>query len=212
MTENILKALKPLAVPIESLHPDPANTRKHDAKSIAMLKASLEKYGQRKPVVVQEKGRVVRAGNGLYLAAKELGWKKIAAVVVPEGDVEATAYSIADNRSAEFSAWDNEALAATLTALTESEIDLATVGFTEEELEFLVHGPNDPREEWDGMPEFEQEDQDAWKTVKVHFAKQEDMDEFAKLVGQNLTEKTKSIWYPKAEIGHLVDKAYVDEP
>ena len=49
---------------------------------------------------------------------------------------------------------------------------------------------------WKGMPEFEQEDNPTYKTIYVHFRNEEDYKEFAKLIGQNLTEKTKSIWYP----------------
>lgn len=49
---------------------------------------------------------------------------------------------------------------------------------------------------WKGMPEFEQEDNPTYKTIYVHFRSEEDYQEFAKLIGQNLTEKTKSIWHP----------------
>lgn len=49
---------------------------------------------------------------------------------------------------------------------------------------------------WKGMPEFEQESNPTYKTIYVHFRNEEDYQEFAKLIGQNLTEKTKSIWHP----------------
>jgi hypothetical protein len=51
--------------------------------------------------VVQRQGMIVRAGNGRVLAARELGWTHLACVVVDESEVEATAFAIADNRSAE---------------------------------------------------------------------------------------------------------------
>lgn len=65
--------------------------------------------------------------------------------------------------------------------------------------------------EWQGMPEFVQEDLQPFQSIIVHFEKREDMDEFSKLVEQKLTYKTKSIWYPKAEIGTYADKRYIDE-
>lgn len=68
------------------------------------------------------------------------------------------------------------------------------------------------REEWQGMPEFVLEDQKPWKQVIVSFATPEDMEAFAKLLGQSLTPQTRSIWYPKPEVRHMRDKRYVDEP
>ena len=65
--------------------------------------------------------------------------------------------------------------------------------------------------EWEGMPEFAQEDLTSWKAITVHFANEADMKAFAELTGQNITKYTRSIWYPKAEIWHMVDKRYADE-
>lgn len=50
---------------------------------------------------------------------------------------------------------------------------------------------------WRGMPEFEQNDNGPWKTIKVHFKTEQDYQEFCKLIGQQLTEKTKSTWHPE---------------
>jgi hypothetical protein len=69
---------------------------------------------------------------------------------------------------------------------------------------------NDPMAEWRGMPEFQNEDQTAWKTLKVHFKSEEDLKAFAELVGQTVTEQTRSIWYPQAEVGRYADKRYAD--
>lgn len=64
-------------------------------------------------------------------------------------------------------------------------------------------------QEWEGMPEFVQGDKDPIKQVIVSFKSWDDYKAFAKLVDQNLSPKTQSIWYPKAEIERMVDKAYV---
>lgn len=52
------------------------------------------------------------------------------------------------------------------------------------------------KKHWKGMPEFEQEDNPTYKTIYVHFRNKKDYEEFAHLIKQNLTEKTKSIWHP----------------
>jgi hypothetical protein len=73
-------------------------------------------------------------------------------------------------------------------------------------------GGQDPNEEWEGMPEFEQEDKTAIQSIHVNFKSREDVNRFAELIGQKLTEKTRSIWYPLAEIERYADKRYSDEP
>jgi hypothetical protein len=67
------------------------------------------------------------------------------------------------------------------------------------------------KEKWAGMPDFEQEDLESWGAVKVHFKDREARDSFADLIGQALTERTRSIWFPPAEIGRYADKRYATE-
>ena len=66
--------------------------------------------------------------------------------------------------------------------------------------------------EWQGMPEFNQKDLAPFKTIYVHFTCLQDMEAFSKLVNQSVSKKTRSIWYPKAEIGRIANKRYIDEP
>lgn len=132
----IAEPLRALAVPIGSLNLDPANARTHDERNLGAIRGSLARFGQRLPVVVQREGMVVRAGNGRLLVARELGWSHIAAVVVDESTVEATAFAIADNRSAELAAWNDEALAALLESLPKDV--LPATGFTDEDLAALL--------------------------------------------------------------------------
>jgi phosphoadenosine phosphosulfate reductase len=94
----IHQSIRHLAVAIDSLHPDPANARLHSAQNIDAIVGSLKTFGQDQPVVVQKKGMIVRKGNGRLLAAKQLGWTHIAAVIVDEEDIQAIARAIADNQ------------------------------------------------------------------------------------------------------------------
>lgn len=65
---------------------------------------------------------------------------------------------------------------------------------------------------WRGMPEFVQEDLEPFKSIQVHFSSPLDMEAFAKLVGQTITPRTRSVWFPEAEIMRYVDKQYVFDP
>lgn len=128
-THGVLDGLASLLVPIDELTPDPKNARKHDDRNLGSIRESLERYGQHHPLVVQKEGRIVRVGNGRLAAAKALGWTHIAALIVDEDDVQATARAIADNRSGDLAEWDFKALDETLADLEKSGIKLDTVGF-----------------------------------------------------------------------------------
>ena len=69
----------------------------------------------------------------------------------------------------------------------------------------------DPMAEWEGMPEFEQEDLTPAFAVKVNFRSAEDLRAFAALLGQPLTENTRSVWYPQAEKIDMSSELYRDE-
>jgi hypothetical protein len=136
--EKIVPGLAPLTIDIDSVVINPANTRRHMPHGIELLMRSLRTFGQHKPIVVQKQGMLCRAGNGLLEAARQLGWKRIAAVVIDEGNVEATAREIVDNRAGEIgSEWAQEALVEQLKALQEDGFDIGATGWSNEELDAL---------------------------------------------------------------------------
>jgi len=103
---------------LDSLQLDPDNAREHDKANIDAIKASLEKFGQRKPIVVAD--GVVIAGNGTMEAAQALGWEEIDTVSADDLDeTERRAYAIADNRTAELAKWNQAKLAEALSSVTE---------------------------------------------------------------------------------------------
>lgn len=69
----------------------------------------------------------------------------------------------------------------------------------QERLEIEQKDEKEWQKHWIGMPEFEQEDNPPYKKLIVSFRTKEDYQEFAKLIDQSLTEKTKTIWHPKLD-------------
>ena len=67
------------------------------------------------------------------------------------------------------------------------------------------------KREWINMPEFQQEDLSPDRQIVVSFKSNEDVQAFAKLINQNITFKTKSIWFPWVENEKQFDKVYVDK-
>lgn len=65
--------------------------------------------------------------------------------------------------------------------------------------------------EWDGMPEFVQEKKEPFSKIIIRFDTEEDLKEFAKLINQKLTPKTKSIWFPFKSHWGAKKLVYVDD-
>ena len=135
--DHIAEGLRNLAAPLSTLHSDPDNVRTHPQRNIEAIKASLERFGQQAPVVYVRRGRknVVIKGNGVLVAARSLGWTKIAAVPSSMAECDAAAFGIADNRTAELAAWDEPGLARLLTDLQAQDYTLlVATGFNDKEL------------------------------------------------------------------------------
>jgi hypothetical protein len=129
--------MKTKQIPITELSQDPSNVRRHSERNLAAITASLRKFGQQKPIVIDSKG-IILAGNGTYEAAKRLGWDTLAVVQTDLKGSEAIAYAIADNRTAELAEWDDTALAETLRALQSEDFEIEAAGFTDDELDDLL--------------------------------------------------------------------------
>jgi ParB-like chromosome segregation protein Spo0J len=154
---------------VAELSLDPSNVRKHDRKNLDAIKASLRKFGQQKPIVVDAKG-IVLAGNGTLTAAKELGWSEIEITRTTLQGVEATAFAIADNRTAELAEWE-DSLNDVLKSLQDEGIDLADLGYSPEDLgQFAANAVE--------MPELASGDKQPFqqKTFTLHDEQAEDVD------------------------------------
>ena len=197
---------------IKDLKLDPENVRIHDERNIHAIKASLEKFGQQKPIVV-DKDNMVIAGNGTLVAAKKLGWKKIAVVETELQGVDLVAYGIADNRTGELAVWDEAKLLEIMNMLQVDEtIDEVVTGFSPVDLDQLgvAFDSTDIMEEWQGMPEFDQEDKTAYRSITVHFHNEEAIKDYEEKLELSLPKKAKYIWLPEIIIERFADKKYED--
>lgn len=134
---QIAQDLQALATPIERLTLDPRNARLHPETNMVAIQASLERFGQRKPVVANRQTGIVLAGNGLVTAARALGWSEVAVVWVDDDPETATAYGIADNRTGDLSEFDDAVLVELLREV-EAAYPASDLGFTLDEVEALV--------------------------------------------------------------------------
>lgn len=57
---------------------------------------------------------------------------------------------------------------------------------------------------WQGMPAYAHRDLTPWQTLAVYFKNDADRYSFAKLLGNTVTDDTKSMWFPAAEVDEVV--------
>lgn len=126
----IPESVAKFAVPMAGLTLKKNNPRKHDVPKIVEL---IKLHGFRVPIIIDKDG-VIQSGNGRYKAAKELGMKTIPAIRQDFLSKEsAEAFSIIENKSHEWSSWDDEMLQKILSSESMSE-SIDQTGFTKNEV------------------------------------------------------------------------------
>jgi len=115
--------------PVDRVIPYDRNPRHIPESAIDKVAASIEEFGWRQPIVVDEAGTIL-VGHTRILAAGRLDLKKVP-VHVAKGltPTQAAAYRLADNKVGEDTSWDLEALDLELADLRAADFDLAPLGF-----------------------------------------------------------------------------------
>ena len=144
-----------IELPLGQIIPYARNPRRNE-QAIATVAASIQEFGWRQPIVVDE-DHVVLAGHTRLAAAQQLGLET-APVHVAKGlsEAQARAFRIMDNRSGENAEWDEGLLNLELADLLEAEFDLGLTGFSEDELNALMSSLEDdggPQEGEDDVPD-----------------------------------------------------------
>jgi hypothetical protein len=182
----------------DQLLANPANWRIHPRAQQDAMAGVLEQIGWVQSVIVNRTtGHLVDGHMRVSLALRE------GVSSIPVAYVELTA--------------EEEALVlATLDPLGSAAVTdkeklaelLAEVSVDSKELEVFLSRFGDDgtgmtrdqrMNEWIGMPEFDQSDRTSKFEVVVHFLSESQRDAFAELVGQKITAKTHSIWYPEED-------------
>lgn len=126
--------MKVTTVPIEKVSLLEGNPRQHPPRQIEALRQSYEKFGQYRPLVVDEKGEIL-AGNGLYIAMKESGATKVSVhTVTGLTPTQRNQLILADNRTGDLSLDNYEAVEALLREMDDYEVP----GYDPEALRELV--------------------------------------------------------------------------
>lgn len=200
---------------IESLIEYARNPRKND-HAVDKVASAIKEFGFRVPIVAKSDGTIVD-GHLRLKAAKKLNLTEVPVILADDlTDAQIKAFRLSVNKVAELADWDDDLLKLEIEELDDLGFDLSLTGFDESELTslFLEHeeGETDASAEWEGMPEFEDDDP-CFRKVIVSFDAEEDVKRFFDLVGQVDSGKTKSIWFPAKEKRDLESMRWSeDEP
>jgi hypothetical protein len=220
--------IKAQIIKLDQFKPAGINPNKGNPHSIPLIQSSISQNGAGRPMLADKDGEMI-AGSHALQAFIDAGFDE--AIVIHGDGTKPVIYiredldihspqgqslQIGDNVIGLKSYFqDDELVAQMLIGLAEEDAKFVQgAGFSDTDVRFLMNSlsPLDnPYDEWAGMPEFEHDGLTACQSIHVHFKTPEDVQEFANLIGQPLTDKTRSIWYPQAEIESYADKRYSDE-
>lgn len=129
-------AFKVTMEPLERLHRY-ANNPRRNASAVSKVAASIEAFGFRQPIVVDDDWEIL-VGDTRYLAAQQLGLTKVPVHQAIGLSVEQKkAFRIADNRTGEIALWDDERLIVEFKDLADKR-ELELTGFNEARIKSLL--------------------------------------------------------------------------
>ena len=124
-----LSADKIVMLPVSEVRPYEKNPRKN-ADAVKFVKASIEQFGFKVPIIV-DSNRVIVCGHTRLLAAKSLGMSEVPCIMADDlTDDQIRAFRLADNKVGEFAEWDMDLLGDELDAIADAcDIDMGDFGF-----------------------------------------------------------------------------------
>ncbi len=190
---------------IEDLKPNPRNANQGTPRGHGVIEQSVRARGAGRSGLAAKDGTMI-AGDQTLLKMAELGipirpihtdgkeWVVVIRDDLEPGSEDAELLGLDDNRSSEVGLHYDPTMIADMA----ERYDLSALFYPQDLANILEQAGSemiDAADMWKGMPEFEYKER-AIKSIQVHFEKQEDYEDFARLIGQTLTDQTRSIWHP----------------
>ena len=178
---------------IKDLVPYVANPRQITEKQAKDLKASLERFGVADPLIINTDNTIIGGHQRKKILETLMGIDPDYEIDVRVPDRE---LSIDEMRELNVRLNKNQGEWNFDTLANNFELDdLLDWGFKEYELGVVKDFENE--DIWEGMPEYNNENLHPEQSITVNFNNREDVENFAKLINQKITDKTRSIWYPE---------------
>lgn len=169
---------------------NPMNWRLHSQNQFKALEGLLDEVGWVERILVNKRtGHIVDGHARVELAVKR-GEKKVPVDYIDVDEEKEKLILATLDPIAAMANTDADMLAELIESLATDIDDL----LGDYRPGVFIEG-NQP--EWTDMPEFDQKDETAHRSIIMHFANDEDLNEFLEKIGKTVTEKTKFIWYPQ---------------
>ena len=124
-------------IPIDGLHPDPANPRRISEEELDALERSIRQFGFVEPVIARRVDATVIGGHQRLLAARRLGLTSVPVIWLDLSAEQARLLGLALNKIS--GSWDDALLARLLAELQSvPDLDLTLSGFGEDEITDLL--------------------------------------------------------------------------
>ena len=190
---NRIKDLR--QVPAGELKADPRNWRQHPHRQQAALRMMLDRVGYVDAVIAREDddGNLILVDGHLRAALDPT--QKVPVLVVDLDEAEAGEVLATLDPLAAMARADTDMLQQLLETLSDQTDE--AMG---ELLNDLHWDPTklDPQDEWEGMPEFEQEADEPYRSITVHLLDEQAVQDFVQRLGLEITETSRFAYYPKA--------------
>ena len=181
------------------------NIKIHSKEQIHDIIELIKMVGFKDPIVI-DRDFNIWAGHGRLSAAEQLNMKKVPCIYLDNlSEDQKKVFLIMDNKVNE-SSWVSENLKIIFDEVDPILFDNFQMNFDD----YFQKNIDISEQEWQNMPEFLQEDQDAYRRIIVKFENEEDIKKFTKIIKQNITYQTNFLWYPHKPITKTT-KHYVDE-
>ena len=137
--------------PVDEVKPHPHHSRKPNRQQRRKLEASLRKFGENAPIMVDRQGFIL-GGHARFEALRALGRTHVWVLVLDHlNEAQARGYMLADNKIAELSEWDGRKLASEISGLIEiaDDFEIEDTGFDTGEIDLILQGldASDPDEQ-----------------------------------------------------------------
>ena len=185
------------------------NARRHPGAQRDALRGSLNSVGWIAPVIVSTRsGKMLDGHARVEEALSRNDQQLIPFIEVDVTEDEEHLILATFDPITGLASHNREALDALLASIQTDDVALQSL-MNDMAAAIGLVGADSPDEVWQGMPEFENENI-AYRSILVHFESQDDVDNFAKLMQQTLTDKAKFIWYPYKPKAKFSDYSVID--
>lgn len=192
---------------------NPLNWRTHPKAQRDALAGVLDEVGWVQNVIVNKRSGFIVDGHARVAEAAQRGESSVPVVYVDLSDEEERKVLATLDPLSAMAGQDAMRLQELLEAVESQSTDVSDLLDSLRGESIDINDLTNWKDEWEGMPEFEQDDVGPYQSILVHFRGEKDVAEFKILIEQGFTEKAKSIWFPvlrEDEKNDNTASAYVD--